>query len=324
MREIYLVNLDLYSDLSPSEIEAKLNKCKKRIETSLDILKETQNYLATKSVLDLTSENMYLINTKVVDIKYSEDISEKSDLTKAIQQFFSNSLDLINTELELIHNDSAKIYFIEYNMFNDLWEKLLLYSTNVLNKIDDVSYYENEQQTLQSIYITLFILLFGSYSFFFYIMMNKIKKPKHELLMNFLKIRDFVVSYYQIKCETFLIYLTAEEGGGDLLNNSMEQDEDENLNENDKTLLMEDNHRKVKEAEDEFSHKKKRKKVKYQKNTWGLFLFFFLFFGIVFAYFFLTTNFYGILLKKININLYEFNSTCLTETYFYFGDNAQR
>lgn len=324
MREIYLVNLGLYSDLSSTEVELKFSKCKKRIETSLQILKETQNYLATKTVLDLTSENKILINTKVADIKYSENVSEKSDLTKAIQQFFSNTFDLINTELTFIHNNSTKIYFLEYNMFNDLWEKILLYSTNVLNKIDNVSYYDNEQETLQSVYIALFILLFGAYSVFFYILMNKIKKPKHELLMNFLKIRDFIISYYQVKCETFLIFLSAEEGGGDILNNSMEQDEDDDLNENDKTLLMEDNHRKAKEAEDDFSHKKKRKKAKYQKNSWGLFFLFFLFFGIVFAYFFLTTNLYGMLMKKINVNLYEFNSTCLTETYFYFGDNAQR
>ena len=103
-------------------------------------------------------------------------------------------------------------------------------------------------------------------------------------------------------------------------------DDDENMALVTTNILMQDTHKRLKgESEDDgMISKKKIKKAKYQKNNFTLFIILFVFIGVIFAYFFLVMNIYSSLMQKLNVNLDEYNVTSLTETYFYFTDNAQR
>lgn len=324
IREIYLTNLGLFGATGTDNYKERISNSISRISSSLRTIKQVQNTLVSKEIFQLVPDNQILNTQDITTIYYHDNTSIKSDLDKGVQQFYSVTFDLINNDLNLIKMDYFKVYFLEFNMFNDFWSVLMRSSDNIVSQIRSLSDYSSSLLQFQIIFICLFILLFACYSTFFYFMLLFIKRPKHELLNNFLRIQDYVVTFYQNRCEMFLLYLAAEDSA-DELNNSME-DDDENMalvtN-----ILMQDTHKRLKGDSDDdggMISKKKIKKAKYQKNNFTLFIILFFFIGVIFAYFFLVMNIYSTLMQKLNVNLDEYNVTSLTETYFYFTDNAQR
>ena len=325
IREIYLINYGLFGDRKSSEVQTKLNNSRTRILKSLQSIKEVQKILVSKTMFSLVPNNQILNTQDVTNIYYKDNISIRSDLDKGVQQFYSVSFDLINNDLSLITLDNSKVFFLEYNMFNDFWSILMKSSDNVVSKIRELSDFSTDQLQYQIVFSVLAIFLYFSFSGFFYYMLLLIKKPKHELLNNFLKIPDYVITFYQNRCEMFLLLLAGEDSL-DELNNSMEENE-EDMNLITSNLLMQNTHKRLKgESDDDglMIIKKKIKKAKYQKNNFSLFGILFLFIGIVFAYFYLIMYIYSTLMEKLYVNLDEYNVTSLTETYFYFTDNAQR
>ena len=324
IREIYLTNLGLFGATGTDNYRQRINNSISRISASLITIKQVQNTLVSKDIFQLVPDNQILNTQDITTIYYQDNTSIKSDLDKGVQQFYSVTFDLINNDLNLITMDYFKVYFLEFNMFNDFWSVLMRSSDNIVIQIRSLSDYSSSLLKFQIIFICLFIVLYAFYSSFFYFMLLMIKRPKHELLNNFLRIQDYVVTFYQNRCEMFLLYLAAEDST-DELNNSMD-DDDENMALVTTNILMQDTHKRLKgESEDDgMISKKKIKKAKYQKNNFTLFIILFVFIGVIFAYFFLVMNIYSSLMQKLNVNLDEYNVTSLTETYFYFTDNAQR
>ena len=325
IREIYLINYGLFGDKSSPEVKTKLNNALSRISTSLDVIKSVQNLLVSQNIFHLVPANEILNTHDITKIYYQNNQSIKSDLDNGVQQFYAIAFDLINNDPNLIDMNNPKVYFLEFNMFNDFWSGLMQSSDNIVNMIRSLSDFSSEQLQFQILFICLAVLLYFIYSGFFYFLLLLIKRPKHELLNNFLKIQDYVVTFYQNRCEMFLLVLAAEDSL-DELNNSMEDDDDEGLNLITSNVVMQDTHKRLKGDSDDdgIISKKKIKKAKYQKNNFSLFFVLFLFIGIIFAYFYLIMTIYASLMQNLNINLDEYNMTSLTETYFYFTDNAQR
>lgn len=324
IREIYLVNYGLFGDPKSSSAQKKMNNSITRIYKSLEVIKKVQNLLVSRLMFELIPENQILNTQAVAKIYYQDNTSIPSDLDKGVQLFYAVAFDLINNNLSAVTMDNPKVYFLEFNMFNQFWSILMESTNNFVSKIRSMSDFSALQIQYQVIFSCIFFFLVLIYSGFFHFMLMQIKRPKHELLNNFLRIQDYVITFYQNRCEMFLLFLAAEESLDELNNSMDEDDDDQNLLTT--SLFMMDTHKRIKgESEDDgISGKKKVKKAKYQKSNMSLFVFLIVFIGIVFAYFFIAMNVYSTLMKQLNINLDEFNVTSLTETYFYFTDNAQR
>lgn len=324
IREIYLVNLGLFGSPNGTEGMMKKQNAVKRINKALDLIKFVQNLLVTKVMFDLVPVNQRLNTEDVTTVYYQDGSSIRSDLDKGVQQFYSVAFDLINNDLDLITMEHFKVYFLEFNMFNEFWATLMKSSDNIVARIRELSDFSTEEIQFTIIYCCVAFLIFLIYSFFFYFILQLIKRPKHELLNNFLKIHDYVITYYQNKCELFLLFLAAEDSGDDL-NNSMEDDDDDHHLLTTSNDVMKDTHKRLKgEGEDDGIIKKKIKKAKYQKNNFSLFAILLVFIGICLTYFMVVMNLYSGMMLKLTKNLDEYNVTSLTETYFYFTDNAQR
>ena len=273
-------------------------------------------------------ENFYLILKSTLKITYSDNKTELSDLSKGIQQFYSNSFDLINGDLNNISENNTKIQWLELNLFNDLWSGLLQYNLNLVYKIGYLSDYTDEGVIFLTIIILVFFFGLAFFAVFLLILLNFIKRPKQELLMNFLKVKDYIITYYLTRCEIFILAMAASE---------IESNEEELLNDDDdggsnegKMLLMEDLHNKRKDGDGDerntgrSSAGRKRKKFKYQKNNWQFLVGLFAFFATMFVFFYVNMMVDSTLLDRLNLNLREYNATCMTETFFYFTDNVQR
>lgn len=310
-------------------MEKKRNLYTTKIKASLEHIKSIESILLSKDLINLMPENFDLILKNTLKITYSDNKTELSDLSKGIQQFYSNSFDLINGDLDNISEDNSKIQWLELNLFNDLWSGLLKYNLNLVYKIGNLSDYSDESVIFLTIIILIFFFGLGFFAVFLLILLNFIKKPKQELLMNFLKVKDYIITYYLTKCEVFILAMAASEldsNEEELLND----DDDGGSNGEGKILLMEDLHKKRKDGVDGDERNtgrsvgRKRKKFKYQKNNWQFLVGLFFFFATMFVFFYVNMMVDATILDKLNLNLREYNATCMTETFFYFTDNAQR
>ncbi|EGR30970.1 hypothetical protein IMG5_119850 [Ichthyophthirius multifiliis] len=273
------------------------------LDNSIQELQQIQQELFQSSN-SMQADQISLYSEQTVIIKSSQqgEVKElKVDINQATLQFISASLNLRSGQIDSYVNNN-QMYFIEYNALNEYY-LALKQSANYYVE-DLVDYIQSKSET----YITYLIIsiIFCVLSFCFITpIFSFVSKNQETVLKLFLEIPVAQIKQFYSKCEQF--------------QNGMQLGEDDNVSELDEIIQEEE------DSVEGISRKRKKRKFKWESIDKRNFIIKFLLSLILLEGYFIATYFVSTSLQNSLASIVsEMNSTCQSESYYTFANNALR
>eukprot|EP00826_Nyctotherus_ovalis_P023943 TRINITY_DN1843_c0_g1_i2.p1 TRINITY_DN1843_c0_g1~~TRINITY_DN1843_c0_g1_i2.p1 ORF type:complete len:743 (+),score=191.93 TRINITY_DN1843_c0_g1_i2:82-2310(+) len=214
MQMVFYINkitLTVKTD-SPKILSDEISASKSKVELALDEYYSTQN-LISLSTLSMSNSHKRLFKEKLVYLHYiqssSDDSSRYSTLHEAVQHMSAEVFSVLafkNNEDYNLENDH--IYFVLYNGFADLYEKMKE-STNlyVSDLVDRGSY---KIKVMIAIFVVSLAVLALSV-FVIFPMVAAVSQTRLQILALFFDLPQGTVRELQRKCERFVSHNKEEE-----------------------------------------------------------------------------------------------------------------